>query len=145
MPTPSEQAQIKAVQKEIRKLVEDVTVDATLETSKQLFEKTPKDTTFTASNWNPSVGVADGTVRGIKDARINREKKSAVILTGYKLNQGRTFVSSGVRHIERLNAAGSPSLGVPSAFVQRAIRDTVRISTRKLRTGRLRRRGGGGG
>ena len=126
MPTASERADIRAATEEIKQLTRNVVVDATLEASRQLYDKTPKDSTWTASNWNPSIGIADGTVRGLRKARQNRELKGAFIISTYSLNQGKTFISSGLRHIESLNASGSARLGVPAAFTQRAVIGTVK-------------------
>ena len=145
MPTASEKAQIQAIRKEIRRIVENTVVNTTLEASRQLYDKTPKETTWTASNWSPSMGgQGDGTVRGLREARENRVKQSGAILTGYKLGVGKTYVSNGLRHIERLAAAGSPKLGVAAGWVQQAIAGTVKVVEARLRRGNFERRGGSG-
>ena len=88
---------------------------------------------------NPSIGTPDPEVRGVTEARINREKKTAALLK-YRLNQGKTFVQNSTRHIVELNARGSAKLGKPAAFAQRAVGKAVRQTLRRLRK---RSRGGG--
>ena len=132
MPLKSEQADVKAALKEIQGVVEDVVIDVSLNASRNLFKETPKITTFTASNWNPSIGTPDPKVRGVKEARINREKQTAALLK-YRLNQGKTFIQNSVKHIEELNARGSAKRGKPAAFAQRAVGNAVRQTLRRLR------------
>ena len=132
MPLKSETADVQAALKEIQGVVEDVVIDVSLNASRNLFKETPQVTTFTASNWNPSIGTPDPEVRSIKAARINREKKTAALLK-YKLSQGKTFIQNSVRHIEELNARGSAKLGKPAAFAQRAVGKAVRQTLRRLR------------
>ena len=132
MALKSEQLDIKAALKEIQGVVEDVVIDVSLNASRNLFKETPQVTTFTASNWNPSIGTPDPEVRSIKEARINREKKTAALLK-YKLSQGKTFTQNSTRHIVELNARGSAKLGKPAAFAQRAVGKAVRQTLRRLR------------
>ena len=139
MALKSEQADVQAALKEIQGVVEDVVIDVSLNASRNLFKETPQVTTFTASNWNPSIGTPDPEVRGVTEARINREKKTAALLK-YRLNQGKTFVQNSTRHIVELNARGSAKLGKPAAFAQRAVGKAVRQTLRRLRK---RSRGGG--
>ena len=93
MALKSETADVQAALKEIQGVVEDVVIDVSLNASRNLFKETPQVTTFTASNWNPSIGTPDPEVRGVKEARINREKKTAALLK-YRLNQGKTFIQN---------------------------------------------------
>ena len=136
MALKSEQLDIKAALKEIQGVVEDVVIDVSLNASRNLFKETPQVTTFTASNWNPSIGTPDPEVRGVTEARINREKQTAALLK-YRLNQGKTFIQNSVRHIEELNARGGKSKRggerKPAAFAQRAVAKAVRQTLRRLR------------
>ena len=130
MPLRSEQDDIKAAIGEVDDLVKDVVIGVSVDVSRNLFKETPKKTTFTASNWNPSIGTPDPKVRSIKDARINREKKTAALLK-YRLAQGKTFIQNSVKHIEELNARGGKSK--PAAFAQRAVGKAVRQTLLRLR------------
>ena len=78
MPVKSETDDIRAAIGEINQLVEDIQATLTVEIVRKVVAETPIKTGWTRANWNPSIGVADGEVRGIKPARINQVKKYSV-------------------------------------------------------------------
>lgn len=138
MPLKSEQADVDAAIKEINNVIQDTVVYTAINASRNVFEATPKKTTFTASNWGPSIGVADDKVRSVKVGRINRERQTEKIARSYRYPEsGRVFITNNSRAIVELNAGKSPQAG--AGFVQRAVNKTARDAERNL--GRVLRQG----
>ena len=135
MPLKSESDDVKAAIGEIYKLAEDIQATLTVEIVRKVTAETPIKTGWTRANWNPSIGVADGEVRGIKPARINQVKQTKKILEKFKRSQGKTFVTNNVQHIISLNATGSPKQGVGAGFVQRGVRKALQTVEKRLRAG----------
>ena len=135
MPIKSESDDVKAAIGEIYKLAEDIQATLTVEIVRKVVAETPIKTGWTRANWNPSIGVADNEVRGIKPARINQAKKARLILNKFKLKQGKTFVTNNLRHIQELNATGSAKQGIGAAFVQKGVRKAVQTVEKRLRAG----------
>ena len=135
MPLKSESDDVKAAIGEIYKLAEDIQATLTVEIVRKVTAECPIVTGWTRANFNPSIGVSDNEVRGIKPARINQSKKARLILNKFKRSQGKTFVTNSLRHIEELNATGSPKQGIGAAFVQKGVRKAVQAVEKRLRAG----------
>ena len=135
MPVKSETDDVRAAIGEINQLVEDIQATLTVEIVRKVVAETPIKTGWTRANWNPSIGVADGEVRGIKPARINQVKQTKKILEKFKRSQGKTFVTNNLRHIILLNATGSAKQGVGAGFVQKGVRKALQAVEKRLRRG----------
>ena len=145
MPLKSESDDIRAVNQFIKDVTDEAVKETTVNVSRELYAQTPKDSTFTAANFNVSATSPDQLVRSVQDGRAQRQKATADIARNYRAERdGKTYIQNNTRHIVRLNAQGSARLGVPAGFVQRAVtrgvRQTSRALERRLRRARGNRR-----
>ena len=151
MPERSELADVKAVRETINAVVTEAVKETAQNVSREVFVNTPKETTFTASNWNISVGTEDTEVRNLYQARRQREQMAKEVESSYKYNPSApvaVFITNPTNHIVELNARGSSRLGVPAGFVQRGVAAGLRATgpglRRRLRRGFRRPRSRGG-
>lgn len=99
----------------------------------RLFEATPKDTTYAASNWIPSVGLPyratalpeqSRTVRNALQPTVRGVQiRNTIDIGTYRLQQGRLYIFNAVPYINTLN--GGSSTQAPANFVQRSIAQEI--------------------
>ena len=137
MPTPDERAQIAAIGRELEQAVEGVVQDITRDVARELAESTPKDSGAASASWRPSVGRAKSrrvsrNAAGVARAKGEQEAGLAEV-SGYRLRDGKAFVSSAQPYVLSLNDGHSQR--EPAAFIQRSVEGAVRRArARPLRT-----------
>jgi hypothetical protein len=128
--------QIKAIVRDLERVSERVIAKITLDVVANLTDTgkpwgTPVDVGWARANWVPSIGspvsknLRDVPSTSANAAAAQAEQRSAVarIATGYRLDQGKVFISNNVPYILRLNDGSSNQ--APAGFVQNAIRKAV--------------------
>ena len=132
--------QVRAIVRALEQVTERVITKITLDTTANLVETTPVDTGWARANWVPAIGspyVADladveATAQGAAQAGATQQAGIASVVSGYRLELGRVFVSNNVPYITRLNEGHSKQ--APAGFVQRAIAKAVTQDIRGLQT-----------
>jgi hypothetical protein len=131
--------QVAAIEASVNALVTDAVKMVTINATANLVESTPVDTGNARRNWIPAVGARHeaevddgGAAQAAGQARV----------AGYKLDDGRTFVSNPTPYIGRLDAGSSTQ--APAGFVrgavERAVDETQRaVTAAAARRGRGRR------
>ena len=106
MPAANEKAQISAIVRGIGGLTERAIRKITLDLHANLVEDTPVDTGWAQANWVPRVGRAytggGGRPGNVSAAAAASASGQAQVL-GYRLGQGKVFVTNNVIYIEPLN------------------------------------------
>ena len=129
------QAQIRAIVRGLERLTERVMIDLTSEIHSELVKTTPIDIGWARANWVPSVGAPvvkdlEGADRNVAAAAAEQSAGFAQV-AGYRLEQGRIFISNNVPYILRLNDGYSRK--APAGFVQAAIRKGISAVVRLAR------------
>src|SRR5262245_4678635 len=109
-----------------------------LEVHSNLVARTPKDTTWAASNWIPRVGAAQTTPVGRRgyapgDVTFGPQGQGRDEVARYRLSHGDVFVSNNVPYIGSLNAGSSAQ--APAGFVQLSIMEGIAQGLGKLGQG----------
>lgn len=118
------QAQIRTIVGELDDFSGLVTRSLAFEINANVIENTPRDTSWAAANWIPTVGTQNNTPAprsdnpNIGSARARQAAGIAQVLS-YKLPQGAIFVTNNVPYIVDLN--GGSSAQAPAGFVEAAI------------------------
>lgn len=123
---------VRGVIRNLKGVTEKVITKLGLDITANLIETTPVDTGWARANWVPSVGApaldgsgvskaGRGLISGASSSQMAAQASLAT--SGYKLSQGRLFISNGVPYIELLNSGSSKQ--APRGFVQRAIQKAV--------------------
>ena len=124
--------QVTAIVRDLERFTERLVVKITLDVTANLVEATPVDTGWAQANWVPSVGKRSRrSARSFKgktpsasvQAAAAKQSAGQAQALGYKLENGRVFVSNNVNYITRLNDGYSKQ--APPGFVQSAIRKAV--------------------
>ena len=127
------QAQIRAIVRGLERLTERVMIDLMSEIHSELVKTTPIDLGWARANWVPSVGAP--VVKDLEgaDRNVAAAEQSAGFaqVAGYRLEQGRIFISNNVPYILRLNDGYSRK--APAGFVQAAIRKGISAVVRLAR------------
>ena len=122
MPNASEKAQLAAIQRELRGVVERTVRTAAGGVLDNVIASTPRDTGATAASWRVGRRRDGPNVRrsraAVARAKAEQERNRAG-LAAYKLEQGTLNVGSAQVGIEQLDAGRSTK--EPSGFVRRAI------------------------
>ena len=109
----------------LRRFAEKVVKTIVVHTTSNLAASTPKDTTWAAVNWIPSIGQSfegtAGTRAEAEAGRIDPQIQAAGLaaVQGYQFGKGLVFITNNVPYIGRLNNGSSKQ--APAAFVQMAI------------------------
>ena len=114
----------KAVMAALRRHVEQAVATIAVNVTAELVEATPVDTGWARANWIPSVGApvsAPSGSEGSSSTAAQADGQAEVL--GYKLEQGKAYVSNHVPYIRRLNAGHSKQ--APAGFVQVAIAKAI--------------------
>ena len=130
----SERAQIRAIVQGIERCTEKAVAKITLDVTANLVEMTPVDTGWARNNWVPSIGVPREESAGSPDnvaAAFAGQEAGKAEVAGYRLEQGKVFVSNNVPYIQTLNNGHSKQ--APAGFVQRAARKAVTEDIRGFR------------
>ena len=129
MPTRSEERQITAIVRGVRRLGARVVVAIVTKLHAELVTHTPVDTGWARANWVPSVGAPVPAAAGSPG---NAGAGQAATATGlaqvhaYRLNQGIVYTTNNVPYIIPLNDGHSAQ--EPAGFVQRAVAEAVRVA-----------------
>jgi hypothetical protein len=132
--------QIRTIIKALDRVSERTIIKITLDIVANLIETTPVDTGWARANWVPALGAPyvaslDGirpTTQMATSAAGEQSSKLAGVAGGYRLEQGKVFISNNVPYILDLNAGSSSK--APVAFVQRAIVKAITQDIRGLAT-----------
>ena len=130
--------QVRAIVRGLERLTERVVTKLTLDVTANLIEATPVDTGWARANWVPSIGSAfeedlTDTESSAQNAAMAKQKQQSAIagvVTGYKLNRGKVFISNNVPYVGRLNDGSS--MQAPSGFIQTAIAKAVTLDIKGL-------------
>ena len=132
--------QVTAIVSDLNGLTARSVSKITLAVTFNLVEDTPVDTGWARANWVPSVGKRSRrpaqsfpgrTPEASVQAAAAVQAAGQVEALGYKLENGRAFVTNNVHYIRRLNDGYSRQ--APRGFVQIAIRKAVTQSARRSR------------
>lgn len=131
--------QIKAIVRSLEALTERAIKKITLDVTANLKEVTPRDTGWAAANWVPSIGASieggaanpNPTEQDASSAEARSSSALAAVAAGYRLKQGRVFISNNVPYIIQLNDGSSKK--EPAGFVQRAIAKAVTVDIKGFR------------
>ena len=121
--------QVTAILRDLDRLAERTIKKITLDVTANLIESTPVDTGWARANWIPSVtkSIQDtaGTREQAESGSVNKgpQLSGQAEVLGYKLRQGRVFVTNNVPYILRLNDGSSTQ--APSGFVEAAVQKAV--------------------
>ena len=107
----------------------------------ELIEDTPVRTGWARANWVPTIGrpfnvnVGRGPGEDENSTQVNRanarQTRGQTELLGYRIEQGRIFISNNVPYIQALNAGSSDK--APAMFVQAGIQAGVRFTAGSVR------------
>ncbi len=124
--------QIRGIMRGLDRMTARAVIKITLDVTANLIEDpnqgsvtgTPIDTGWARNNWVPRIGAPfEGTVGDPGSADGSQQSAGQAQVLGYRVAQGKVFVSNNVPYIERLNEGSSPMQA--AGFVQRAIRKAV--------------------
>lgn len=136
---PTEEQQIREIRLALERATETVIRKISLDVTANLIKTTPVDTGWARANWVPAVGKRfQGTVGSREDAQAGRVSAGAQAtgqarVAGYRLTDGRVFVSNNVPYILRLNDGSSTQ--APAGFIQAAINKALTRDILELNLG----------
>lgn len=125
--------QVQQIISELERLAERTIQAITLDLTSNLIETTPVDTGWARANWIPSVTApvqdTDGSPGNVQ---TGQQRAGQAQVLGYRLANGRTFVTNNVPYILRLNDGSSTQ--APRGFVEAAIRKALTRDLTSLAT-----------
>jgi len=103
------------------KAVKKIVVNSTA----NLKQSTPVDTGFARSNWVPQIGSKFNGLSGARDSISSGNQDAGLlsVLTGYKLNKGKVYITNNTDYIAALDAGHSKQ--EPAGFVLRSINKAI--------------------
>lgn len=121
----------KEVSLELTQFTEDIVKQLSINTTANLVQTTPRDTSWARSNWVPNIGQSFGGTSGTREqaeegniSTAEQQSGIAEVALAYKLSKGPVFITNNVPYILALNDGSS--VQAPAGFVQIAIIEAVR-------------------